>query len=561
VVGDHAGSGLFTAPALKSYAIAGLSSLPEAPSDGNAYGRMNTTWVHVPQSSDLTQPHLNNLVGTGGAMTSSAAPWMNFTGTEAFAMGTSFYLPVVVDFTRTGGTGHRQAFTAQYHVSGAALTEMLVGSAGFAFMTGGSGNLFGFNSYSQAATGTANTAAIISLEADTDCRVNVAQKIGIQVIDVSTSTGDGSNTSAGMIMACQNGGFGWQTGIQFGLDSGTNSRGARTALLRTANATNSATVVRGIDFRTAVFSGPAIDLPAGGTNNGDICWSSGAGGVIRSDTLANGPVLSFQDNVFAVETPPPTGAGLQILQINTSGAPRVTANATIYAANSVLPSTDNVGSLGVNTFRFTSVWAVNGTIQTSDPRLKDDIATLPSMLPVLAAIDPVTFRWKVGGYDMVEDTEEQTVQATETVTEPNPLMPGGTVTREVSLFDEVPLLDADGQPVVEHVPAFAGVTYPDRRASRPATPAADIPRTHRVPRMETKRVPVRKPVAVPGKRTHWGFQAPEIKAAFDALGMDFGGYVKGEDGTESLRPDQLIPVLWRVCQELAAKVEAQEARG
>ena len=57
----------------------------------------------------------------------------------------------------------------------------------------------------------------------------------------------------------------------------------------------------------------------------------------------------------------------------------------------------------------------------------------------------------------------------------------------------------------------------------------------------------------PGKRTHWGFLASDVKAAFDKTGLDFGGYVKDEEGTEHLRPDQLIPVLWKAIQEL--KVE------
>jgi hypothetical protein len=54
----------------------------------------------------------------------------------------------------------------------------------------------------------------------------------------------------------------------------------------------------------------------------------------------------------------------------------------------------------------------------------------------------------------------------------------------------------------------------------------------------------------PGKRTHWGFLASDVKAAFDKTGLDFGGYVKDEEGMEHLRPDQLIPVLWKAIQEL-----------
>ncbi len=62
----------------------------------------------------------------------------------------------------------------------------------------------------------------------------------------------------------------------------------------------------------------------------------------------------------------------------------------------------------------------------------------------------------------------------------------------------------------------------------------------------------------PGKRMHWGWDASQVKAAFDAAGMDFGGYVLAEDGTQHLRPDQLVPVLWRVVQMLLDRVEALE---
>jgi hypothetical protein len=76
----------------------------------------------------------------------------------------------------------------------------------------------------------------------------------------------------------------------------------------------------------------------------------------------------------------------------------------------------------------------------------------------------------------------------------------------------------------------------------------------------TKTVKTMKPVSHVGKRTHWGFLATDVKAAFDSMGLDFGGYVKAEDGTQALRPDQLIPVLWKAVQELSAEVSALKAK-
>ena len=40
---------------------------------------------------------------------------------------------------------------------------------------------------------------------------------------------------------------------------------------------------------------------------------------------------------------------------------------------------------------------------------------------------------------------------------------------------------------------------------------------------------------------------------------DFGGYVRGEDGTDNLRPDQLIPVMWQALRELAADFAAYKS--
>jgi hypothetical protein len=75
-------------------------------------------------------------------------------------------------------------------------------------------------------------------------------------------------------------------------------------------------------------------------------------------------------------------------------------------------------------------------------------------------------------------------------------------------------------------------------------------RLHRAPRMVKKRIKVERLVGRPDSRTHWGFMAPDIKKAFDELGVDFGGYILGEDGRHHLRQEELISVLWKGVQEL-----------
>ena len=64
--------------------------------------------------------------------------------------------------------------------------------------------------------------------------------------------------------------------------------------------------------------------------------------------------------------------------------------------------------------------------------------------------------------------------------------------------------------------------------------------------------------AVPGKRTHYGLLTTEVKAAADAAGVDFGGYVKGDlenpESQEFLRYDEFIAPLIKSVQELSARI-------
>jgi hypothetical protein len=233
----------------------------------------------------------------------------------------------------------------------------------------------------------------------------------------------------------------------------------------------------------------------------------------------------------------------------------VACNGELSVMGGIFPSADNSYACGGSTARFNAVWAVNGTIQTSDATLKTNIKPLPPSLPIVAAIDPITFQWIEGGHVTAETQETQLVQATETVTVPAeeiqvtngvPTLVKATKQVEKPLFDAVGVVDAAGAPVMINV------------ASKHKPPRL-VQRTHQMPRMVQKTVAVTKQVPRPGKRTHWGFTADSIKAATPA-GMDWAAYVKGEDGTEHIRPDQLIPVLWQAVRELAAEVAALKAK-
>ncbi|MGD9805868.1 MAG: DUF2793 domain-containing protein [Hyphomicrobiaceae bacterium] len=177
---------------------------------------------------------------------------------------------------------------------------------------------------------------------------------------------------------------------------------------------------------------------------------------------------------------------------------RLTATAADFR-NSIVPRADNTISLGTSGKRFSEVWAANGTIQTSDARDKEVIDRLDPAKAVAAVdtIEPVFFRWNVGGYDVIGDWQHTVV------------------------------------------PPDAGEDY-DYDAAAPQGETRTVPRA--------------------GQRIHAGFLAQDVKAALDAQELDFGVWgLENKTDPESrqwLRPDQLIPLLWAALRETRAEVAA-----
>jgi hypothetical protein len=181
----------------------------------------------------------------------------------------------------------------------------------------------------------------------------------------------------------------------------------------------------------------------------------------------------------------------------------------LAVAGNIVPQSDNAYSCGKSGYRFTEIWAVTGTIQTSDARLKTAIADTPLGLDFINRLRPVSYRWRAAS-NIVErvviEVGEEDIDTGET--------------------------DEDGNPVPH---------------KGPVTSETDIVTGQRE-----------------GKRTHHGLIAQEVKAALDAMGCgDFAGYIKTDlddtDSEEGLRYDQFIAPLIKAVQELSAKVEALEA--
>ena len=66
-------------------------------------------------------------------------------------------------------------------------------------------------------------------------------------------------------------------------------------------------------------------------------------------------------------------------------------------SDDIRPSSDNVFDLGQSNRRFDDVFATNGTINTSDITLKDNVVTTDLGLDFLNDLTPIEFTWKDGG--------------------------------------------------------------------------------------------------------------------------------------------------------------------
>ena len=85
-----------------------------------------------------------------------------------------------------------------------------------------------------------------------------------------------------------------------------------------------------------------------------------------------------------------------------------TARVYVGYLGGFLPTTDNSMALGGSGNRWTAVYAVNGTIQTSDEREKTDISTATLGSEFIKQLRPVSYKWNVGENIVTKDEDGET---------------------------------------------------------------------------------------------------------------------------------------------------------
>lgn len=113
--------------------------------------------------------------------------------------------------------------------------------------------------------------------------------------------------------------------------------------------------------------------------------------------VGNAAIRSFVEG-----TPSATSApGGWIFSTAADGTTSMSDRLKLSQNGFLFPLSDNAYQLGASGFRWASVWAANGTIQTSDVRTKDNIKPASLGLDFINKLNPVSYTWKQGSVEVV----------------------------------------------------------------------------------------------------------------------------------------------------------------
>lgn len=209
----------------------------------------------------------------------------------------------------------------------------------------------------------------------------------------------------------------------------------------------------------------------------------------------------------------------------------------VSSASQVFPTTDNAVSLGAATNRWTEVFAVNGTINTSDERLKMDVADEQLGLDFVRRLQPRVYRWR-----STPDTQARRAAVVDQAALDRECQPHEQAIRRIRDRQLAGTIsDADAE---EQVGAARAAL--DEIRQRYLGPAQAVEHAMR-----------------PGRRLHHGLVAQEVKGALDALGVDpqdAAFWQNDPDGGQGLSYSELMAPVIRAVQELAAENAEQAAR-
>jgi hypothetical protein len=264
-----------------------------------------------------------------------------------------------------------------------------------------------------------------------------------------------------------------------------------------------------------------------------------------------GPRAAFEGFTIAAST----ASGMAVIS---AGVESVMTPLWFASAEGLSPWTTNAADIGTASLRVKDIYLTNAPNVSSDERNKTDIVDSDLGLEFIQGLRPVS-------YTVITSSNTNTAGTSTTETVEVPVMrleeyesidivDGVAVltvrTREVPVYDALPVVDDNGAPIYllddDGTPTTTQRTYLQARTET-----------------ITRDVPALEAGTTAGTRTHYGLIAQEVKAALDALLVpSFAGWGLADPGdaesTQHLRYDEFIGPLIKAVQELAARVTALE---
>ncbi|MBK7890224.1 MAG: tail fiber domain-containing protein [Bdellovibrionales bacterium] len=268
-------------------------------------------------------------------------------------------------------------------------------------VTGSSNTLIGISSGNALTSGSSNT---------------TLGKSALQNASTANyNTSIGENSLANLTSSPNNTAVGYQSGGQIvggtsntflGAGAGYNANGSSSGNVMIGYNSGPATST-GINNQLWIGNAPGVPLIFGDFTNNKI----GIGTTTPTHQLHmynatnSGVRMDASGNSFSMTT---SGIGFKIydenalldrLNINASGNVGIGTTSPgfkLQVNGTIAPATDNSSNLGDASFRFMNVYAVNGTINTSDARLKNSIENSDLGLNFINRLRPVSYHWNDG---------------------------------------------------------------------------------------------------------------------------------------------------------------------
>ena len=188
-----------------------------------------------------------------------------------------------------------------------------------------------------------------------------------------------------------------------GTSSSAGSGDSQYALLQVRGNTTATTAA----FFSLQRGEPASSITSG-EGIGYILFSDNAGGTFGSiscDADATAGSGDYPGRLVFSTTKDGNSSPTERLRITNTGYIFASGSESGGNVNRIAPATDDLGYLGDSIHRWQAVYATNGTIQTSDEREKTDIQDSILGADFIRSLRPVSYRWKIGGYETTFDED------------------------------------------------------------------------------------------------------------------------------------------------------------